>query len=73
APVDHLDEAAGGLGGVGLATLLWTLALLAVGGGWWWSFRHHPRWYTWVWGALPFLFVSFFFFGEVERLLPGGY
>lgn len=59
-----------GLGGLDAGFALWAALTLAVGGAWWWVFRRRPGVVTWVAGALPFLAVLFFFFGQVEGLIP---
>lgn len=73
-PVDHLDGGSpSGLDAVRGGTALWTLLLLAVGGAWWAAGHWRRHWVSWFAPSLPFLLVLFFFFGEVERLLPAGY
>ncbi len=76
-PAAHLDgldgSAASGLGSVDAGTGIWTGAVLLVGGLWWLLFHTRPRWYTWVAGAMAFLAVLFFFFGQVEELLPANF
>lgn len=59
-----------GLGGLDAGFALWAALTFAVGGGWWWLFRRRPGVLTWVAGAVPFLAVLFFFFGQVEGLIP---
>ncbi len=62
-----------GLSAIDRGTILWTLALAAVSLGWWLLVRTRPRWYSRLGGALPFLLALFFFFGEVESLLPANF
>jgi sortase A len=51
----------------------WGLVVAAVGGLWWWLFHRYRRWTTWVVGVIPFLVVLFFFFANLERVLPSNY
>lgn len=66
----HSDS---GLSAIDQGTILWTLALAAIGVGWWLFVRARPRWYSRLGGVLPFLVVLFFFFGELESLLPANF
>lgn len=66
----HSDS---GLSAIDQGTILWTLTLAAIGVGWWLLVRTRPRWYSRFGGALPFLLALFFFFGEVESLLPANF
>ncbi len=66
--LDGSDEP--GLGGLDVGFALWAALTLAVGGAWWWLFRRRPGVLTWCAGALPFVAVLFFFFGQVEGLIP---
>jgi sortase A len=52
---------------------LWALVVAGVGAAWWFLFRRWKHWYTWVAGVPPFLFVLFFFYGQLESILPAGY
>jgi sortase A len=52
---------------------LWALVVAAIGGLWWYGFKRWTRWYTWAAGVLPFLFVLFFFYRQLEGVLPAGY
>jgi sortase A len=49
------------------------LIAVAVGGLWWLFFHRHPRWTTWVLGAIPFLIALFVFYTYLERVLPNNY
>lgn len=40
---------------------------------WWLLFHRHPRWTTWLIGALPFAVTLFFFYSYLERILPANY
>jgi sortase A len=53
--------------------LWWGLIAAVVGGLWWWLFHRYRRWTTWFVGVLPFLFVLFFFYANLERVLPTNY
>lgn len=44
-----------------------------VGLLWWLLFHRHPRWTTWLIGALPFAVTLFFFYSYLERILPSNY
>jgi hypothetical protein len=53
--------------------ILWGLITAIVGLLWWLLFHRHPRWTTWLIGAVPFLVVLFVCYTYVERLLPSNY
>ena len=44
-----------------------------IGAVWWLFFHRHPRWTTWIIGAVPFAIALFFFFSFLERVLPANY
>lgn len=72
--LDTIDGSSdSGLSAVDQGTVLWTLILAAVSIAWWLAVRTRPRWYSRLGGVLPFLVVLFFFFGEVESLLPANF
>lgn len=49
-------------------------AIAALIGLLWWLFFHrHPRWATWLVGAIPFAVALFFFYVYLERVLPSNY
>jgi sortase A len=54
------------------AVLMGIVALL-VGALWWLLFHRHPRWTTWILGAIPFAVVLFIFYFFLERALPANY
>ena len=54
-------------------TILCGSLALAIGLLWWWLFHRHPRWTTWIVGAVPFLVVLFVAYTYLERLLPSNY
>lgn len=73
---EHDDLDAGepsGWDAVDLSLVVWSLALGLTGAGWWFLHRGRRHWSMTLVGALPFLFVLFFFFGEVEELLPANF
>ncbi|MGZ8762209.1 MAG: class E sortase [Acidimicrobiia bacterium] len=51
----------------------WGLVVAVVGFLWWWLFHRYRRWTTWVVGVIPFLVVLFFFYANLERVLPSNY
>jgi sortase A len=66
----------GGLSGQSssrVPTILWGLLALVIGLGWWLLFHRHPRWTTWLVGAVPFLAALFVAYTYLERLLPSNY
>jgi sortase A len=62
-----------GLAGIGPTLALTAVLAIAVGGTWWWAFRRRRRWYIWAAGVPPFAIALFFFFAELERVLPASY
>jgi sortase A len=54
-------------------TIIWGLIALAIGLLWWLLFHRHPRWTTWLVGAIPFLAALFVAYTYLERLLPSNY
>jgi sortase A len=40
---------------------------------WWLLFHRHPRWTSWLIGAIPFAVALFFFYSFLERVLPANY
>lgn len=56
-----------------LGTLAWALVLGAVGAGWWMMHRGRRHWVVSLAGAFPFLAVLFFFYVEMETLLPANF
>jgi sortase A len=54
-------------------TILWGTIALAIGLLWWLLFHRHPRWTTWLLGAVPFFIVLFVAYTYLERLLPSNY
>jgi sortase A len=53
-----------------LPTILWGLLATAVAVGFWFLGRHWKRWAAYLLGVIPFLFVLYFFYENVARLLP---
>ncbi len=54
-------------------TIIWGFIAAVVGGLWWLLFHRHPRWTTWLVGAVPFAVVLFVFYTYLERVLPSNY
>jgi sortase A len=54
-------------------TVIAGLIALLVGLWWWWLFHRHPRWTSWVIGAIPFAIALFVFYALLERVLPANY
>jgi sortase A len=72
----HLKVTEAGLSGEKgsrLPTLISGLIAALIGGLWWLVFHRHPRWVTWVLGAVPFAVALFFFYSFLERVLPANY
>jgi sortase A len=73
-PPTKLSEAGlSGDSGSSLPTVLTGLIAALVGGLFWLGFHRHPRWTTWLIGAVPFAVALFFFFSYLERVLPSNY
>ena len=53
--------------------VIWGLIAALIGLLWWLFFHRHPRWTTWLIGAVPFLVALFVCYTYVERLLPSNY
>ncbi len=53
--------------------LVWGAIAALIGLLWWLLFHRHPRWTTWLIGAVPFLAALFVCYMYVERLLPSNY
>jgi sortase A len=53
--------------------LITGLIVLLIGALWWVAYHRHPRWPTWLVGALPFVVTLFFFYSYLERLVPANY
>jgi sortase A len=54
-------------------SILWGTIVAIIGALWFFAFRKWRKWYTWFVGVVPFLFVLFFLYTHVERLLPATY
>jgi sortase A len=53
-----------------LPTILWGLLATAIAVGFWFLGRHWKRWAAYLLAVIPFLFVLYFFYENVARLLP---
>jgi sortase A len=53
--------------------ILWGAIAAVVGLLWWLVFHRHPRWSTWLIGAIPFVAALFVFYTYLERVLPSNY
>jgi sortase A len=51
----------------------WGIVAAIVGGIWWWLFHRYRRWTIWLVGLIPFLLVLFYFYANLERVLPTNY
>jgi len=67
------EEGLSGEEGSKLPTLLSGLLVLLIGALWWLFFHRHPRWTTWIIGAIPFALALFVFYSFLERVLPANY
>ena len=67
------EEGLSGEEGSKLPTLLSGLIVLIIGALWWLFFHRHPRWTTWIIGAIPFSLALFVFYSFLERVLPANY
>ena len=67
------EEGLSGEEGSKLPTLLSALIVLLIGALWWLFFHRHPRWTTWIIGAIPFALALFVFYSFLERVLPANY
>lgn len=56
-----------------LPTIGWGMATAATGGLWAWAVRRRRQWSTYVLGAVPFLVALFFFYANLELLLPANF
>jgi len=53
--------------------VMWGTIALVIGLLWWLLFHRHPRWTTWLVGAIPFFAALFVAYTYLERLLPSNY
>lgn len=67
------EEGLSGEEGSKLPMILSGLIVLLIGLLWWFFFHRHPRWTTWIIGAIPFVVALFFFYSFLERVLPANY
>lgn len=56
-----------------LPTIGWGLATVLAAAAWMWAVRRRRRWSTYLLGAFPFLVVLFFFYANLELLLPANF
>jgi sortase A len=68
-----LADGLSGEEGSKLPTLLSGLIVALIGLLWWLYFHRHPRWTTWIIGAIPFVIALFVFYSFLERVLPANY
>lgn len=54
-------------------TIVWGLATVLVAIGWWLAVRRRRHWTAYVGGVFPFLVVLFFFYANLELLLPANF
>ncbi len=62
-----------GKGGSTMPTLYSGLVAALLGALWWLGFHRHPRWTTWILGAIPFAVSLALFYFFLERILPANY
>jgi sortase A len=67
------EEALSGEESSKLPAVIAGLIAALIGALWWLLFHRHPRWTTWLIGAIPFAVALFFFYSFIERLLPANY
>jgi sortase A len=67
------EEGLSGEEGSKLPTIIASLIAALIGALWWLVFHRHPRWTTWIIGAIPFAVALFFFYSYLERVLPANY
>jgi len=70
---EALGNALSGDSGSRTPTVLVGLLTALIGGLWWLLFHRHPRWTTWIIGAIPFGIALFAFYYLLERVLPANY
>jgi sortase A len=66
-------EGLSGEEGSKLPAVIAGLIAAAIGALWWLFFHRHPRWTTWIIGAIPFAIALFAFYSFLERVLPANY
>jgi sortase A len=72
--IQHLnEEGLSGEEGSKLPTLIAGIIAALIGALWWLMFHRHPRWTTWIIGAIPFAIALFVFYSFLERVLPANY
>lgn len=62
-----------GEGGSKTPALIAGLITALIGALWLLLFHRHPRWFTWLIGAVPFAISLFVFYVYLERILPANY
>jgi sortase A len=82
-PVEGEDEVAAGAGlGDGghlasgrskVTTILWGIVTFLIGLGWWLAIRRRRHWISYVAGIVPFFVALFFFYANLELLLPANF
>jgi sortase A len=71
--VTRTKEGLSGEEGSKLPAVIAGLIAAAIGALWWLFFHRHPRWTTWIIGAIPFAIALFAFYSFLERVLPANY
>jgi sortase A len=56
-----------------LPAIIAGLIAALIGALWWLAFHRHPRWVTWIVGAILFAIALFVFYVFLERVLPSNY
>ncbi len=67
------DAGLSGESGSKTPTIISGLIAALIGALWLLAFHRHPRWTTWLVGAVPFAIALFFFYSYLERILPANY
>jgi sortase A len=67
------EEGLSGEEGSKIPALIAGLIVAIIGLLWWLLFHRHPRWTSWLIGAVPFAISLFFFYVFLERVLPANY
>jgi len=67
------EEGLSGEEGSRIPALIAGIVAAVIGLLWWLLFHRHPRWTSWIIGAIPFAVALFVFYVFLERVLPANY